>query len=311
MQVVHDLLDGRYLMKPLSQLYLKIIFKFFFNKGKWGHTPSPFGRRIIKLLPKIKVLFNCGVKIIPKYDLWKWVLSASRGTHEQELENFMVDNLSIGNIVLDVGAQLGLTTTILGSIVGNKGKVFSFEPNPNSRRIMNEVLLLNKLSSVVLVPFGVSDKKGKLPFYFEDGGFHSYVSLNKSDKDQDIEVIRLDEFCHYNNLEKIHFIKIDIDGPDFIALKSAEDIIKKFKPILAIEVSHFWRNYGFSFKDLYMFLLEYGYDKFYVAHRKKEYVLEIKALSDLPDHWGEEPLEAINVFAWSSKYNPKVIFPHF
>ena len=66
-----------------------------------------------------------------------------------------------------------------------------------------------------------------------------------------------------NLFEKIDFIKLDIEGAELPALKGAVEIIKKFRPVLYIEVFKEWtKEFGYHPFDLYCFLRELGYKKF-------------------------------------------------
>ncbi|GAB6079005.1 FkbM family methyltransferase [Hydrogenobaculum acidophilum] len=138
-----------------------------------------------------------------------------------------------GDIVFDCGANSseGLNCDYFAIKAGEKGKVYAFEPIP---RIYTELLEdIKDFKNIVPVNMGVSDKKGVA--YFEDMGGGSRVSEKGSVR---VELTTIDDFVKENNIEKVDFIKMDIEGAELDALKGATNTIKTFKPKLAICVYH-------------------------------------------------------------------------
>ena len=114
-------------------------------------------------------------------------------------------------------------------------KIWSFEPDKNSFSKCKNIL--STLDRCKLYPYGISDKAGSVSF-FANGHEDARIVKGESAKDkqvENIEVIQLDEFLKG---EKVTFIKMDIEGAEYDALKGAASIIKEQKPRLAISVYH-------------------------------------------------------------------------
>ena len=74
-------------------------------------------------------------------------------------------------------------------------------------------------------------------------------------------MIALDDYVIDKNIEKIDFIKIDIEGAEFHALKGMKTVLKKYKPVLLIEILH----YQDDRKLILSFLKDLGYQQLFIA----------------------------------------------
>jgi FkbM family methyltransferase len=116
-------------------------------------------------------------------------------------------------------------------------KVYAFEPDPDNFRILKENLRLNKLENAVIpIELGVGKEKGS--FYLTKAGAGSAVVERKSKDAVKVKVTTIDEFVEENKIKKVDFIKMDIEGAEFDALKGAVKTIKRDKPDLLIAIYH-------------------------------------------------------------------------
>lgn len=137
-----------------------------------------------------------------------------------------------GNVVLDLGANIGYYTLIFAKLVGEEGKVFAFEPDPTNFALLEKNIEMNGYKNVILVQKAVSNKDGKLKLYLSEYsmGDHAIFNLYEGCKFIDIEAIRLDDY--FKNYEgKIDFIKIDTEGAEEQAIQSMLNLLKKNKTV--------------------------------------------------------------------------------
>lgn len=157
-----------------------------------------------------------------------------------KLNNKTVIEAESGDTVLDLGACWGDTALYFAEKVGKAGQVKSFEFIPNNIDLFNKNINLNPnlKSRIQLVTQPVTDKTGER-IYFMDNGPGSRVSV-KPFKEQTGEAttITIDDFVEKEQLEKVDFIKMDIEGAEPYALKGAIKTIMKYKPKLAIAIYH-------------------------------------------------------------------------
>lgn len=145
-----------------------------------------------------------------------------------------------GDVVFDLGACWGDTALYFSDLAGLNGKVYSFEFIPSNIQLFNTNMDLNpRLSpNIELVSHPVHDTSGVNMFY-KDNGPGSFVSFNEIENyDGIIKTISLDDFVSHKGIEKVDFIKMDIEGAEQAALKGALNTIKRFKPKLAVAIYH-------------------------------------------------------------------------
>lgn len=182
-----------------------------------------------------------------------------------------------GDVVLDCGACWGDTTLYFANEVGEKGKVYSFEFIPDNIAVFNKNMSMNKNlhKKVTLVKQPISEISGE-KIYYKDDGPGSKVSNEKFDLfDGECETNTIDDFIKNNNLDRVDFIKMDIEGSESSALIGALNTIKTFNPKLAISIYHGPGLNDFINIPRFIDELNLGY-KFYLGHatiHKEETVL--------------------------------------
>jgi len=182
-----------------------------------------------------------------------------------------------GDVVFDCGACWGNTALYFANEVGEMGKVISFEFIPGNIDVFNEHMSINKdlQKTITLVkqPLGkVSGEK----IYYSDNGPGSKVSIEKfSLSEGECETITIDDYVRSHNLNKVDYIKMDIEGAELMALKGTINTIKKYKPKLGISVYHGVGLYDIINITRFIDTLNLGY-RFYLGHatiHKEETVL--------------------------------------
>lgn len=151
-------------------------------------------------------------------------------------------SLNIGDYVFDFGANLGFFSLFASKKVGDNGRVYSFEPISEAMAVLKNNVAQNNASNIVLVPNAVGDKIKEIDFDADTGGsYGKSSSIMISENDSNIikvKQITLDSFIESNNIERVDFLKADIEGSERYMLKGAEQTIKRFKPKIAIKTYH-------------------------------------------------------------------------
>jgi FkbM family methyltransferase len=144
-------------------------------------------------------------------------------------------NLAANDVVIDAGANIGM----FSALASYKGAtVFSFEPVPYNQQLLELTKSLNK--NITVCPFALSDKTGKMRLSMEEDDNIGSFSENISAKNSfEVDAITLDEFVSKNKIEKISFIKADIEGAERKMLWGATEVLKNFSPKLAICTYHY------------------------------------------------------------------------
>ncbi len=149
------------------------------------------------------------------------------------------------DIVADIGANIGDYTKILSDLVGHDGKVYCFEPVPNTYEILSSSIRRLKLTNVKSFNFAISSQEGRLrmeiPTY-PDGRESHYLARIVTDEENDntpkieAEARRLDSVLE-SVIGLVKFVKCDVEGHELSAVQSAEQVIAKSKPSWLIEFS--------------------------------------------------------------------------
>lgn len=181
------------------------------------------------------------------------------GVFEKESTSLVYKFLKEGDIVIDVGANIGYYSILFSRLVGPNGKVHCFEPTEFYGNVLKRNVEINKSSNVVIYPFGLSNKSERLPISigYSSATIHDPYKGQNTTSVETIRLESLDEIVHKAGITKIDFIKIDIDGHEPLFIKGAIKTIKRFKPKILLEVNHL--NYltaGFTAWEFYESLKE-------------------------------------------------------
>jgi FkbM family methyltransferase len=177
------------------------------------------------------------------------------GVFEDESTSLVKKIVKKSGIVLDVGANIGYYSVLLSKLIGKHGVVYAFEPTRFYRNILAKNLIENKISNCVVVESGLSDKVQKLDIFITKSSATIHPTTEKLLGKEKISLTTLDRFVKENNIKKIDFIKIDVDGHEPAILKGGLNSIKKFRPKILLEISPLhYLKYGTTAWDFYNFL---------------------------------------------------------
>jgi FkbM family methyltransferase len=144
------------------------------------------------------------------------------------------------DFVLDIGGCWGDTALYFSHKTGVKGNVYSFEFIPDNIKLFNINLAFNPHlnSNIELVQQPVSNKSNDI-IYFKDNGPGSKVMFEPFEgQTGTAKTISIDDFVKIQKLQKVDFIKMDIEGAEPVALEGAIETIRRFRPKLAIAIYH-------------------------------------------------------------------------
>ena len=174
-------------------------------------------------------------------------------------------------IIIDVGANIGAFSLKLARKCFDKNQkfnIYAFEPNKLIFNLLKNNLSLNKVISknIFLFQMPIGDKNKEVNFINKEknsGG--SKVLKNEKNSESNINTVKmkqisLDYFVEKNEIDHVDIIKIDVEGYEPIVLDGCINTIKKFKPLLYIEITPLWfKNIGRSSLELLNLLKSMGY----------------------------------------------------
>lgn len=148
-------------------------------------------------------------------------------------ENIKIED---GDVIIDGGGCWGDTALYFANKAKNT-KVYAFEFVPSNIELFNKNIALNPNANIELVKLALSGESGK-SYNLIDDGASSSVTEQETDNSISINTISIDDFVQQNNINKIDFIKLDIEGAELETLNGALNTIKKYKPKLAVALYH-------------------------------------------------------------------------
>jgi FkbM family methyltransferase len=144
-------------------------------------------------------------------------------------------------VVVDVGANIGVTTSLLAKI-RNKDDIYAIEPSPNTFIDLTRTIALNGLGNVKASNIGLGAKPGRLILKEDPSNSSAANFLDDASPDEgdprSVIVQTLDDFCSAHDIRP-HFLKIDVEGFELNVLRGGFQIIKECSPILFIELNTF------------------------------------------------------------------------
>jgi FkbM family methyltransferase len=266
--------------------------KFIYNKD--FKFKSIVDEIIKRLFPDIKEKFIVktlkGFKLIidPETDKGIEYNIFQHGIYEKGTLDAFECIIKKGDIIIDLGANIGLTTIYESILAGKDGKVYSFEAHPKTYEILNKNISLNKCNNIYSVNKAISDNISAGFIYDNldiNRGAASLMKKNENQKAHRTDLTTLDNFVKENNINKIDFIKIDIEGYELKALKGFQEYLNiNPKPIFCIELSFDVSPPEVINEIFTLFLEHYNY----LAFRQKKgksiggNFIQVFRVSDLP-----------------------------
>jgi FkbM family methyltransferase len=181
-----------------------------------------------------------GRLLVPGDDLSHMPELVSHGTYDVPLTSFIQREIRPGDVVVDVGANIGIFTILAGYQVWEHGRVLAYEASPQNIEVLRDNVALNWLSDrIEVVPRAAGAEDGTLPFLaprrFGGGGSLQPIEhLLATDDRRDtidrleVEVEPLD--ARLGGLERIDLIKIDVEGGE-------EQVFAGMQRVLASEAT--------------------------------------------------------------------------
>lgn len=145
-----------------------------------------------------------------------------------------------GDCVIDIGANIGYYTLLFAKLVGPMGRVFAFEPDPNSFALLRKNIDVNGADHVSAFPFAVSYDRSTQVLYKDKFGNLDHRLTNPGHEVQEVsvETISLDEVIPGKMDGPVNFIKMDIQGSEGFALEGMKQLLTSNEGILIL--TEFW-----------------------------------------------------------------------
>lgn len=209
------------------------------------------------------------------------------GSYDLILREVLRTNLSSGDIVLDVGANVGYISALAASYVGTSGEVHGFEPLSICFNRLQNLKELNPEFHFVFSNIALGAEEGVLPISYDPNGESRNASLLPGPSGvatQNVPVKRLDDYIRdcISSPRRIKLIKIDVEGFEFFVLKGLQRFFAETdcRPLIVCELKP-WelKKLGYTIADFDGYMKKFGYSSYDMVDQEKP--LELAKLTDM------------------------------
>lgn len=228
-------------MEKYINFLVKLLRKIFYKT--WLHrlpiTDSIY-RKLIKVglgkryLEEEMISFR-GLNFFVKNSDITIVPSMKNGLYEKYELDVLLKFLSPGGTIIDIGANIGIYSVLASEVIGPRGKIYSFEPEPRNYSLLEKNIAINRLTNVSTINKGVADKPGQLRLFVSDNNIGTHSMTMKQDRYVDVDVVTIDDFAQENNLSQVDLIKCDVEGFEPFVLNGMKRTIARCNPYLILE----------------------------------------------------------------------------
>jgi len=187
-------------------------------------------------------------------------------TYEAENFEFLAQSCKPGAVIIDIGAHIGLFSVIASQVTGKGGKVYAFEPAPSTYELLQKTLAINHTDPVIeTFQKAVGRETGKITFFISDDKADNSNSLVDYKDDRrlhgiDIDVISIDAFVKEKKINRLDFIKIDVEGAEYDTLRGAVETMNDLKPVCIVAIHpEPIKAKGDRLEDIYDFIVSRQY----------------------------------------------------
>ncbi len=161
------------------------------------------------------------------------------GAHEPHITRYLIDHVRVGpgEIALDVGANIGWYSVLLDRLSVPGARIFAFEPDPESFRLLRSNLEVNGTTRVTALNVALGDTPGRAVLHRYRGtnnGRHTLLEGNTSGGTVEVGVDTLKGFWDSKQLgaSPLRFLKIDVEGFECLVLRGAGDLLGRCQCML-------------------------------------------------------------------------------
>ena len=170
-------------------------------------------------------------------------------------EYFFEALLKPGDVVVDVGANIGALTLCAGARVGNSGKIFSIEAHPVIFGYLMRNLRFNKSTNVQAHNLAIGNRKGKATCTDRWSDYQN--SIGAGSEGIEIDLCPLDEVIP--NEARIALLKIDVEGYELFVLQGASSTLDRTAVVYFESWQTHFERYGYLPADVVTFLEGKGF----------------------------------------------------
>jgi FkbM family methyltransferase len=127
-----------------------------------------------------------------------------------------------GDVVFDIGAGIGTELYALAGLVGPEGRVYAFEPHPKTFSVLERACRANDWQQVEPIQAAIAERSGTVTI--TDDQFHETNDIIRPAAGREVPCYALDDFVAERGIERIDFIKMNIEGAEGLAIRRMDNV---------------------------------------------------------------------------------------
>jgi FkbM family methyltransferase len=191
----------------------------------------------MKLREVLKTIIRLPLRLVPRDAVmrirsgplrgFRWIAGSAPhgswlGTYESHVQRLFCERVKPGDIVFDIGANVGFFTLLASKLAGPTGHVYAFEPLPRNLHYLERHLRLNGITNVTMQPLAIAAATGSARFR---SGQHASMGYLTDAGDLEVSTVSLDDLIANGIAPRPAFIKMDIEGAESDALRGASSLL--------------------------------------------------------------------------------------
>jgi FkbM family methyltransferase len=230
------------------------------------------GQIVKKILYKT-LSFEGYLSVLSRFYFFLYRTGMLKNDANTQYPYFLKKIIKKGDVVIDLGANLGYYTCLFARWVGSSGKVYAVEPVVPVRNVLKKNA--QKYSWVEIMPYALGQENKmiqlgnntlKIRGYVGSGSHFVMDASHNPHSDENPEIVFQAEMRKgselFANLTKLNFIKCDVEGYEIVIIPEIQNILEKFHPTLLIETGSENRL------EMISIMTQLGYEALILDHQK-------------------------------------------
>lgn len=245
---------SRTISRPRKMIYPKVLQW----RGRSAEVTAMtfWGEPILVLLPELISM-----------TIWRY------GFFEEDVCRFLLNTLRPGMNFVDIGAHFGFFTRLGASLVGDSGRVISFEPTPNTfQQLIRNTVGCDNITIQNCAAFSHETELTLSDFGLEFSAFNSAFGMREDDSQKkrigvefQARARKADDVIKDSGMSAVHLVKIDAESSELQVLQGLVETIKRDHPKIILETGDFGLAGVPKTNDLIGWLREFGYEPFEIG----------------------------------------------
>jgi FkbM family methyltransferase len=161
------------------------------------------------------------------------------GSHEPAITRYLLEHVRLGptDVALDIGANLGWYSVLLNRLSAGGARIYAFEPDPQTFKLLRTNLAANQATRVNAFNFALGEAPGSAQLRRYKDSNNGRHSLIPGDDIAGSVTVQLDTLAHFWEAQglaaaRIAFMKVDVEGFEYFVLKGAGELLRRCDNLL-------------------------------------------------------------------------------